>query len=123
VDAGGFFSWLNVTAHAEELGHVYNADWTQPGDDGVALSAQMQNLWLRFILAHDPSSATPADAQYAAFFPKDPLPAWPVYSISNNASLFIHNAQNGSSHHLSIARGRNVEQCDLWAQAIPPDWY
>ena len=126
IDVNGW-SWLNVTVHAQELQHFYRSgDW-QAADEAVVISAQMQNQLLRFLQTGSPNTPIAADSRYAGLYANDPLPVWPEYSVSNNLTLVYSNypssISTAAASHFSIVAGTDDGQCDLWDQAIPPNWW
>ena len=114
----GFWRWLNVTVHTQEMAHVYRMEWTGPVDDALILSAQMQNQWIRFIVTGSPNTAIAADSRYAKFYNStEPLPNWPLYSVGNNQTLNIRN----EAPHFQVVANIDGGQCDMWDAAIMPN--
>ena len=78
------------------------------------------------VVAGSPNIAIPADALYAKFYEAaEPLPVWPEYSVHNNLTVNLRNYEVGkvTGKHFVVVPNIDRTECDLWDQAVLPDWY
>ena len=118
LQAGDVREWLGHAGHSAELNSVFNHSGSHVVEEDYRMSAEMQNLWLRFVLNHNPSYASnvfdpPYEAVYRTAAHPNPLPHWPPFDLTGESVLYVRNENlTSSGYHFNVTQGYYDEVCD-----------
>ena len=118
LQVGDSLFWLNHAGHSAELNSVFNHSGSHRVEEDYRMSAEMQNMWTRFVLNSNPSiPASALDAKYQGIYltptHNRTLPVWPPFTLTGGETMYIRNEQfTNTSYHYSLLYNKWAEECD-----------